>query len=936
MFTLLILAVSAFAQNRIMSVHSGWRSEALYFAFDVPDDKLIGTRTEPLGQPWLDDSVAVYLNFSDITDKENPDEKCIRVVVSAAGGATVQRGGSGGWQDDTRWFGLSKQGTIRYGVKKYGEINNPAKKSEKYTVEIGLAWDLLGISAPPPGKETEIGFALSCHSANGNNITDYWPTTLNDANIMKPAMWGRMRILPNNNLIASTATIIPIPQMRARPFIDGVPDGGEWIYSSVINLALTPETSVNTPVPTTKFTELPVIAAWYITGEEKNGVCRPVTSAGKFATADTAIFHQRHFNTMTQYGIDAIIINAGDITPAFINAVVSAPLLKIPAPSIAVGITQSKLTDNAIAEMALAKISAIPAFNRLQKIVNGKMCYPVFIQDKNYVLLVSEGKVISKAVCAAISPAVMDGTNEILTRRGGEEFNGQLQKAHALSPAYIAINSYNDFAGGTAIAPTAQYGNTNLTTLFTTITGWRQNQKQTLQLTNTDLPIFLQRGTKKVVRFRIKNNTSETLMSGDGIRVEYKLLKKSQAVAEGYVTENVIFPANSYGEVKINISATDKKHRPLMNGDYTLEINIYSSPSSTMMIPMLTKKIDSFTLPIQIKSTEPPAEEIQINNENACKFIAIEIPDIITGPTSAVFTIANLSSTDWKKGQAVIKCGMTCVDGREIPGAVGVSVIDKDCPAGEILQQRVTISPPGLSGIFNCYFGIEINGKPANIFGAQLPVVRINTAKRWEYISPGYIYNTWCSYSDNNNLFTRADIDGKGNAFPTEDYLPDAMGINNAYPAGYQTNRVPVASDPWYQFPSSEKGRYPAIRANGQRIAVNNSGQDICIAAFAAEEKQNAEFIIEYKDGTSGKAAVSIPCWLDEPAEEDVPVFTTNHIKTSRGNNKYFNGTVYSIKIPADSAKEIAGLILPVNEKIYLTAITIDTTKPAGNNAPVK
>jgi hypothetical protein len=873
--------------------------------------------------------VAIYLNFSDVAEKDVPDEKTVRVVVSAAGGATVQRGGSGGWQDDTSWFGLSKQGTIRYGVKRYGEINNPAKKSEKYTVEIALTWALLGLTSPPVGKSVVIGFAASCHSASGNNVTDYWPTNLNDGNILNPSLWGRMTLLANNKLIEAEKNKIFIPIMNTRPFIDGVPDGAEWLYSGVINLPLTPEAVTTIPIKTTV---MPLIASWFLTGEEKMGICRPVIPAGKFINSSTAVFYQRHFTTMTQYGIDAIIVSIEDLNPTFINAVASAPLLKIPVPSIAIGLTASKLTDAAIADMAAAKIKSIPALYRLTSLYNEKLCYPVFIKDRTYVLMITEGKVVGKLTCANISPAVIDGTNEVVIRRGGEEFREQLEKARAMSPSFIVINSYNDYVAGTAISPTAQYGNTNLTTLFTTLTAWRANQKQVLNLVSTDIPLFLQRGTEQKIKFRIKNSSSETVTSDDGIRIEYNLIKKKQVVANGVANGNILLPANSYGEVNFNVSTFDNKHRPLVNGDYTMEIIIYSSPASTMMIPMLTKKIAEYSLPIQVKSSESPFEKIAINNDNACKFLAIELPDQINTPTIGVITIANLSSTKWEKNQVSIKCYMTTVDGREIPGATGITKIENECPDGTIIQQQVTLTPPALSGLINCYFSIEMDGKTANLFGSLLPVIRINTGKRWQFIDITKSINSNCSYSDNNNLFNRADIDGKGNAFPTEDFLPDAMGINNAYPVGYQTERIPKEDDPWYNFCSSEKGRHPAIQVKSQKIAINATGQAICIAAFSTDDKQDAEFIIEYKDGTTSKAMVTIPYWLDEPGDNDVAVFRTNHIKTSRGNNKYFNGTVYSLILPVDKTKEVTTINLPDNNKIYLTSITIDTGKPAGNN----
>ena len=357
-----------------MQFNAGWRTDALYFSFDVPDTRLSGTRTEPLGQPWLDDSVTMYLNFSDIEGKNIPDDKTFRVVVSAAGGATVQRGTVNGWYDDTNWFGLSTSGTIRYGVKRYGEINSPGKKSEKYTVEIALSWDLLGIPAPISGKNLSIGLAVLNHDIYNDNAKKYWPETLNDKSILKPSAWGRMTLLPDDGRIVVEKNAVSIPQMKNRPFIDGKPEDAEWANAAVINVALSPDKEDR---HTESLNETPVITAWYSTGNEETGICRPVIGCGNFVTPNMPVYYQRQFKTISKYGIDALIVTPDDLTPSFINAIVSAPLLNIPVPSVALGFNASDLTDIAIAGIATAKISVIPELYRLTQVYNNKISYNI-------------------------------------------------------------------------------------------------------------------------------------------------------------------------------------------------------------------------------------------------------------------------------------------------------------------------------------------------------------------------------------------------------------------------------------------------------------------------------------------------------------------------------------------------------------------------------
>ena len=71
-------------------------------------------------------------------------------MISAAGGVSVQRGDHGEWRDDPSWFQLGEQGTIRYGVKVLGKINDAPGKSQGYKVQIGLSWELLGAEPAIP------------------------------------------------------------------------------------------------------------------------------------------------------------------------------------------------------------------------------------------------------------------------------------------------------------------------------------------------------------------------------------------------------------------------------------------------------------------------------------------------------------------------------------------------------------------------------------------------------------------------------------------------------------------------------------------------------------------------------------------------------------------------------------------------------------------
>ncbi len=118
------------------------------------------------------------------------------MVISAAGGASVQCGDHGVWRDDPRWFQLSEHGTIRYGVKVAGKLNDPSGKSKGYTVAIGLSWELLGVD-PPILEHITIAAGYRVRAGvlfpGETQSVSCWPHSLHEDDLTKPAKWGLLQ-----------------------------------------------------------------------------------------------------------------------------------------------------------------------------------------------------------------------------------------------------------------------------------------------------------------------------------------------------------------------------------------------------------------------------------------------------------------------------------------------------------------------------------------------------------------------------------------------------------------------------------------------------------------------------------------------------------------------------------------------------------------------
>ena len=123
-------------------------------------------------------------------------------MISAAGGATVQRGDHGEWKDDPSWFNpMNPNGTIRYAVTlpEGGKLNDTKKPAHGYQVSMGLSWDLLGMEPPiyygHHGELPTIGLAIVNYAQGDTQSISCWPETLTADKINQPSNWGKMQFL---------------------------------------------------------------------------------------------------------------------------------------------------------------------------------------------------------------------------------------------------------------------------------------------------------------------------------------------------------------------------------------------------------------------------------------------------------------------------------------------------------------------------------------------------------------------------------------------------------------------------------------------------------------------------------------------------------------------------------------------------------------------
>ena len=305
-------ATPAPAPEKVVTYLS-WTPAALYLAFNVEARMVVGNSTLPLGQPWHDDAVAIYLDLQP-TGATNIDEHCVRVVVSAAGGATVQRGDKGEWRDEPAWFQPGENGTIRYGVRVLGKINDSSAPAKGYQVEMALAWNLLRVEPPirDPSRADEplpaIGCAIVSYAQGEGQAVSCWPKTLREVDLNNPSTWGKMAFLQGMLPQTSTDTLANVTLAQDSPLIDGDINGPEWMTAGIVAF---PKRWTATPIaPTAESAQaISLVAAWYLLDPALNLLAdTPLEPVGPWAGPDTPCYHLQQIDEARRAGIDALAV----------------------------------------------------------------------------------------------------------------------------------------------------------------------------------------------------------------------------------------------------------------------------------------------------------------------------------------------------------------------------------------------------------------------------------------------------------------------------------------------------------------------------------------------------------------------------------------------------------------------------------------------------
>ncbi len=1084
-FTLLLLLLACGATMTLAAVprraaaYLCWSPTALYVAFNIDEPHVTGDQTEPLSQPWLDDAVALYLDF---TPDDPAGAGVQRVVVSAAGGMTVQRLEHGEWRDQTQWFDLSQPRTIRCGTRVLGTLNKDTDTDRGYQVELGLAWELLGVAPPvrldPNAPLPCLRMALAVYPHGDADRIACWPTALDGISVKSRGGWGTAVFLQSMKPRPAGAGEIIVPLAAADPTVDGILDGLEWLTSGVVVFPLPVETATVLAPP-----QVPIVAAWYsLSPPATPPMYPPLHRADPWAAPESPAYHQQELREMRAAGLDALgvvlpvnpslraptqarlralctaLAELRDAAPGRVQATpLLFPVLQLSGEVKLPNAEVSSLLHDLLTDF----YDSVPPQDRLLLPDDGGVPHaPVLVDGAAPLPLVADvqphaGHPIGwlldganplnvpapdvLAICrwdaltgmhlgtgplsvACIAPGVV-ARKDYLPYRGGAVYDNGWLKVRAAHPALVLVRSWNDFAGGTAIAPTRAFGHafidaTRLAALHTA-----SDDIGGVRLLGANVPSVLTPGAVYPVELTLKNALPRDLTTSEGYRVSYRLVNDRRVVVSGHAP--LLLLGLTTGRVAFTLPTGDP--RPLPAGKYMLEVDVEHQATPLMELPFLTKTLTTLRLPVLVgvgaapdvltaevpgtvgarlpapvrftlrnpgphpwtpegtaltlqwqapsgksddltraltldapvpvggaavfagRAPAAPREpgtwclvgmltgtsvpvlcrQVEITAEPPAAYtvVAVDLPGALDGAADATVTVRNAGNGMWDVGTVHVAWQWLTWDGNPVRDAQGDAPVKDAVAPGRAITLAVPVTPPPGVGPFRCVFGmtgpngaLTLRDDPLAPSAAGVPVL-VRTARMLP-VDLTAAYNDSAAATE--TAAHRADVDGRGNAFPAELFLPDADTPECGYPAGYGVPDAPP-SPAVFLFGWWKDGLAPLARAKGQRIPLPaRPAVALHLAACATAMHTGALVTVRYTDGSEARTALDISSWIGS-AENDEPVlFTTRYLRAAKGDNRLLSGSVYAYRVPLDPGKTPDALVLPDEAKLCLFAVTLE------------
>ncbi|MBC8136090.1 MAG: hypothetical protein H8F28_09415 [Fibrella sp.] len=370
-------------------------------------------------------------------------------------------------------------------------------------------------------------------------------------------------------------------------------------------------------------------------------------------------------------------------------------------------------------------------------------------------------------------------TGEKLTpRKNGETYKAAWDAALAAKPKWYILDSWNDFARGTELVASRQYGTQflDLTRIYTVQTGNLEGID--LRWRTSDVPRRLRVGQTAPIFVSVQNGGGTALRPEDGYALSYRWKQGDKVVAEAPLRNRLQEPflptqTKSYllGLTSLLLDGSGKL-APLPPGDYSLEIDFIKLKDGTDLLGegqyLAETGVAPLVVPVSLYSDE---RQYTIFEETTT-------PALLQAGASYPLTVKvrYMGPEDLPTGSAALTWQLVSMDGKNVV-ATGSSPISQVLPSGVPVSVLTNLSlndPTGLPVVPSFPELPEGRGMPGNGYKLRWLLTRTDSTDT----VPGELMEQVAVYAGDEEA-----------RFPLPEKVPDSVSADTTF-----TIDVPVVN----------------------------------------------------------------------------------------------------------------------------------------------
>ena len=281
---------------------------------------------------------------------------------------------------------------------------------------------------------------------------------------------------------------------------------------------------------------------------------------------------------------------------------------------------------------------------------------------------------------------------DIRPRRDGRAYRSDWQRVLATMPELVVLSSWNDFADGTELAPSRQYGfaYVDMTRYFAARMG--SKQPHSIRLKKRDVPDVLLPGADYRVEFLVENVGTEDLRTGRRISADYRIVRRSdgKVMLSKTGAQDLSIMAGQTLRLPVVITTKDDHGSPLPPGEYLFSLVVMRSKVAYLRSEFLAKPAAELTVPITVGTLPPRRFTV----------VSTSLPSTVEsgGTEQVVVRVRNDGATTWRASAAALSYRwlrhedtFAPSEGDAALGEGGRASLPQDVPPGEIVSVMIPV-----------------------------------------------------------------------------------------------------------------------------------------------------------------------------------------------------------------------------------------------------